>query len=128
MSKSKQELDELLALKKLNMLRLSKFESSKNPRELEFANRLDKFLSKELGNKGVPMATHNTLQGLLIKQNENTCDKSNYGSFSKFKSSKRREGEIEMLDSMNEIQEKELELISEQYIPENQGVPSVKLN
>jgi hypothetical protein len=126
MSKSKKELDELLALKKLNMLRLSKFEYPRNTRELEFANRLDEFLSKELGNKGVPMATHNTLKGLLINQNALTCEKSNYGTFTKFQSNKRREGELEMLESMNEIYEKELDLISEQVIPENQGVPSVK--
>jgi hypothetical protein len=125
MSKSKKELDELLALKKLNMLRLSKFEyprNARNARELEFANRLDEFLSKELGNKGVPMATHNTLKGLLINQNALTCEKSNYGTFTTFQSNKRREGELEMLESMNEIYEKELDLISEQVIPEN--VPS----
>jgi hypothetical protein len=128
MSKSKKELDELLALKKLNMLRLSKFEYPRNSRELEFANRLDEFLSKELGNKGVPMATHNTLKGLLINQNAPSglaCDKSNYGTFTKFQSNKRREGELEMLESMNEIHEKELDLISEQVIPEHLGGPSV---
>jgi hypothetical protein len=118
MSKSKKELDELLALKKLNMLRLSNFDSQKNPIELEFANRLDNFLSKELSNNGLPMATHRSLHGLLINQNENTCDKSNYGEFYKFKSNKRMEGEREMLEGMNEIQEKEQELISELDIPD----------
>jgi hypothetical protein len=121
MSKSKKELDELLALKKLNMLRLSKFESTKNQIELEFANRLDDFLSKELGNNGVPMAKHNTLKGLLINQNAPSgfeCEKSSFGRFKKFQSNKRREGELEMLESMTEIREKELELISEQVIPD----------
>jgi hypothetical protein len=118
MSKSKKELDELLALKKLNMLRLSNFDSQKNPIELEFANRLDNFLSKELSNNGLPMATHRSLHGLLINQNENTCDKSNYGEFYKFKSNKRMEGEREMLDGMNEIYEKEQELISELDVPD----------
>jgi hypothetical protein len=118
MSKSKKELDELLALKKLNMLRLSNFDSQKNPIELEFANRLDNFLSKELSNNGLPMATYRSLHGLLINQNENTCDKSNYGEFYKFKSNKRMEGEREMLDGMNEIYEKEQELISELDIPD----------
>jgi hypothetical protein len=117
MSKSKKELDELLALKKLNMLRLSNFDST-NSRELEFANRLDEFFSKELSNNGLPMVNHRTLQGLLINQKENTCDKSNYGEFKKFKSSKRMEREREMIDGMEEIYEKELELISELDVPD----------
>jgi hypothetical protein len=112
--KSKEELDELLALKRLNMLRLSKLTTEST--DSRFANRLDNYLTEELRTVGRPMATYNTLQGLMINQNENKCDKSNYLNYSKFKTSKRRERENEMLEGMAEIQKKTDELISQKPI------------
>ena len=81
---------ELLALKKLNMMRLTSLRANNN-NELKLAEKLDKYLTKKLQDSGQPMVPESNLGGLRLQQTMQVCSAvSSNGGFAKFVTDKKR--------------------------------------
>jgi hypothetical protein len=105
------KLEELRALKKLNMKRIVKLRDD-GSKEIKLAEKLDKFLTQEIINKGGVAVIEKNLSRVEFKQSK--CDVL-FGNYAGFTSDKKRKAEIEQKnqtereDKIVEPKEREIE-------------------
>lgn len=89
------ETKELLSLKKLNMLRLANLKMN-NTQELKLAEKLDRFLTKELNKKGINRVPSDKLTTInVFDLNQKGCVLNSFGHHASFTPETKRKLELE---------------------------------
>lgn len=118
------KLEELKALKNLNMKRLAKLRTSQS-NELKLAEDLDMFLTKEIREKGGVAKLEKNLGGIKLK--EPKCQVSP-GNYAVFVTNKERESELENREMEIKQVDNKLEEITNEENEETEveyGPPSI---